>query len=120
MTNEVKDEEYIKKILLNNKNIYKYEIPIIMKAMKKTLRYFCSNGIEFSMNDVFDFKRHHKKANKMYINYRKEFDEIPEHYVCKFKLTKKFKDYLNGRHEFKNAQHREYLPDGITRTKKIG
>lgn len=120
MTNQLKNESYIEAILSGNKNIFKYEIPLIMKAMKKTLKYFCENGIEFHINDVCDFVKHHKKESNMYIRYRDEHDCIPEHETLKFKLPKTLKDYLNCRNKFKNVAHREYLPDGITRTKKIG
>lgn len=116
----IKKRDYIKKILLENKNIYKYEVPFIIKAFKNTFKYFCENAIEFQINDICNFVKHHKKANKMYVRYRDEFDEIPEHDIFKFKLSYKLKDYLNNRNDFKESKHREYLPDGEMRSKKIG
>lgn len=116
----IKKKDYIKKILLENKVIYKFEVPLIMKAFKNTLKYFCENAIEFHITDVCDFVKHHKKANRMYISYRDEYDEIPEHDMYKFKVSQKLKDYLNFRREFENSRHREKLPDGEVRIKKIG
>lgn len=116
----IKSYKYIQKIVEENKNLYIYEIPIIMKAFKKTLLYFIKNAIEFSIKDFFDFKKILKKEAKIYLRYRDELGTIPEHYIMKMKTSVNLKDYLNNRNDFKESKHREYLPDGEIRNKKIG
>lgn len=114
-----KSDKYLIKILEDNANIFKYEAKIIVKAFVKTLAYFINNCIEFSINDILDYKTVHKNACNCYIRYRDEWEIIPEHYIMKIKFTKKLKDYLNSRNEFKEARHREILPDGIRRKIKL-
>lgn len=114
-----KNERYLIKILESLSSINKYEAPIIIRAFLKTLKYFIDNAIEFSIHDVFDFKKYHKKECKCYVVYKDEMQIIPEHYLMKFSISKKLKDYLNERNEFKNVRHRENLPDGIRRTKDL-
>lgn len=116
---QTKYDEYIQKILEENDNIYKYEARLIIRAFKKTVQYFLDNAIEFYINDVFKFRKVLKKESKMFIVYKREYIDIPEHYIMKFSLFPSLKDYLNSRKKFKNAKHREKLPDGLVRNKKI-
>ncbi len=112
-------EDYIKDILYENKNIYKYEVPLIIKAFKQTVQYFLDNVIEFKINDVFEFVKFKKKPMNMYVRYKDEYQIIPEHEEIKFKVLTPLKDYLNSRNQFKDVRHRENLPNGLTRNKKI-
>ena len=116
---QTKYDEYIGSILESNPNIYKYEVPLIIKAFRKTVKYFLEKCIEFEFTDVFQFKRVHKKESRAFAKYRNEFVGIPAHDEMKFSVTKKLKDYLNSRNEFANVRHREKLPDGLTRKNDI-
>lgn len=116
---QTKYDEYIGEILESNSNIYKYEVPLIIKAFRKTVKYFLENCIEFEFTDVFKFKRRHKGATKVYARYRDETITIPSHDEMKFVVTKKLKDYLNSRNKFASVRHREKLPDGLTRNNDI-
>ena len=116
---QTKYDEYIGKILEPNPNIYKYEVPLIIKAFRKTVKYFLENCIEFEFTDVFKFERRRRGATKVYARYRDETITIPPHDEMKFVVTKKLKDYLNSRNEFANVRHREKLPDGLTRKNDI-
>ena len=116
---QTKYDEYIGTILESNPNIYKYEVPIIIKAFRKTVKYFLENCIEFEFTDAFQLKRIHKGETKAYAKYRDETITIPPHDEMKFVVHKKLKDYLNSRNEFTNVRHREKLPDGLTRKNDI-
>ena len=116
---QTKYDEYIGEILESNSNIYKYEVPLIIKAFRKTVKYFLENCIEFEFTDVFKFERRHKGATKVYAHYRDETITIPPHDEMKFVVTTKLKDYLNSRNKFANVRHREKLPDGLTRKNDI-
>ena len=116
---QTKYDEYIGEILESNPNIYKYEVPLIIKAFRKTVKYFLENCIEFEFTDVFKFERRHKGATKVYAHYRDETITIPPHDEMKFVVTKKLKDYLNSRNKFANVRHREKLPGGLTRKNDI-
>lgn len=114
-----KSDNYIKKILSENKNLYKFEIPLILKAFKLTVNYFLENLIEFEIKEFFKFTLIHTKESRQYSRYRDEYYIIPAHNNLVFKAFQGIKDYLNSRHKFANAKHREFLPDGLKRTKKI-
>ena len=116
---QTKYDEYIQKILEENDNIYKYEARLIIRAFKKTVDYFLNNAIEFYINDVFKFIKVFKKESCTYATYKHEIVNIPEHTMMKFKLFPSLKHYLNSRYKFKNARHREKLPDGLVRNKNI-
>lgn len=108
-----KSERYIRKIIYENKHFYKYEIPIMFRAFKKTLKYLLENCIEFTINDFCEFKPFHKKDSNIYVRYKNDYTFIPEHKDMKVKASKNLKDFLNYRKKFENARHREYLPDGF-------
>lgn len=110
-----KEDKYIKKVLEENDKFYKYEIDLIYKAFKKTLTYFLENCIEFEIENVFKFVKFHKKEYSLYVRYKDEYVTVPEHDDMKFKISKKLKDYLNYRGEFKDVRRREMLPDGFRR-----
>lgn len=116
---QTKYDEYIGEILEANPNIYKYEVPLIIKAFRKTVKYFLDNCIEFEFTDVFKFAKFHKKDTKAYAHYRDEMIDIPAHDDMKFVVSNKLKDYLNERRDFKDVRHREKLPGGLTRKNDI-
>lgn len=114
-----KEDSYIKKILTENNKFYKYEIGLVYKAFKLTLKYFLDNCIEFKIDNVFSFVKFHKKEYNLYVRYKGELKTIPAHDDMKFVISKKLKDYLNHRNEFENVRRREHLPDGLKRTQKL-
>jgi hypothetical protein len=116
---KTKHLDYLKKILLENRIMFKYEAPLVLRAFKDTVMYFIDNLIEFKINDVFEFKRIHKKECEMYVPYKDDRQVVPAHDNMKFKVLTPLKDYLNSRNKFANVRHREQLPDGLTRNKNI-
>ena len=107
-----KYQDFLNQFLENNSGINKYEVRIIMKAFKKTLRELILGLQEFEIGDFFKFKKIHKKAMGNYVRYRDEYQIIPEHDDMKFEVHKNLKDYLNKRNKYKNVRHRERFPDG--------
>ena len=116
---QTKKDDYIKKILYTNKNLYKYEVPIILKAFKMTILYFFNNTKEFEIKGLFSFKKRFKKESKNYVRYKDTTQIIPEHENLKCVVDKDLKDFLNERNNFKNSKHKEFLPDGHKRTFKF-
>lgn len=115
----IKEDDYILKILQENTQMFKYEVKFVFKAFKMTLKYFLENGIEFKINDFFEFKHVHKKDERQYNVLKDEYYTIPEHLEAKIVVDKKLKDYLNKRNGFEDIRRREELPDGIRRVKNI-
>lgn len=113
------DDKYIKEILYDNARLHKYEVPIILKAFKKTVQYFFNNGIEFSVRHMFDCKIVDKKESKNYVVRKAECQIIPAHKIMKIKVCRELKDYLNERNEYKNVRHRERLPHDKKRINKL-
>ena len=105
-------EKFLVQFLESNTGINKYEVPIILKAFKKTVQDMFNNLEEFSIGDFFKFKKIRKKPMNCYVRYRDEHVIIPEHDDMKFEVHKNLKDYLNRRNEYKDVRHREKFPDG--------
>lgn len=118
-TENTRYENFLEQFLLNNGHIYKYEIKTIIKAFKLTILWFLENCEEFEIKDFFKLKKIHKEDHKIYVRYRSEWDIIPEHDDMKMETSKNLRDYLNHRRKFKDAKHRNKLPDGTTKYKDI-
>lgn len=106
---------FLRLLLSENKNIRKYEIPIMLRALKRTIRYFYCNTEEFSVDNFFKFKRFTKKASNAWAEWRKEHTCIPQHDDMKYVVSQNLKDYLNSRGKYTDMKHREVLPDGTRR-----
>lgn len=118
-TRNMRYENYLKQFLEECDALRGYEIPVIIRAFSQTLKYFLFNGIEFDIKGFCSFKRFTKNESKQYIRYLDEHTTIPEHEDAKIVVDNQLKDYLNKRGRFKDASHREVLPDGTKRKKGL-